>query len=223
MLHQFPCAFVVYQGVINQVWIVQNPLFYIVFFFPFVRGPQNDGGMGCQGTMEVGQGEGRKPLLGHFRTFHGSCDICKYDGAFRSWMPVEPGRRVGFKRGGSRSGPLGPSFLEGPAIEKIQSRSKISIPARKFQSRSKFSISIEKFNPRVSIYGALVVYRERLDRKFQSKIDRSKFSIPKATIKFFQSPGPLGFSYFPIFPGFFSDLSGDFPDWFFSSFFFSAY
>ena len=30
------------------------------------------------------------------------------------------------------------------------------------------------------------------DRKFQSTIDRSKFSIPKAAIEFFQSPGPLG-------------------------------
>ena len=76
---------------------------------------------------------------------------------------------------------------EGPAIEKIQSRSKISIPARNFQSRSKFSISIENFNPRVSIYGALVVYREGLDRKFQSTIDRSKFSIPKAAIEFFHA------------------------------------
>ena len=55
-----------------------------------------------------------------------------------------------------------------------------------------FSISIENFNPRVSIYGALVVYREGLDRKFQSTIDRSIFSIPKAAIDFFQSPGPLG-------------------------------
>ena len=81
---------------------------------------------------------------------------------------------------------------EGPAIEKIQSRSKISIPARNFQSRSKISISIENFNPPVSIYGALVVYKEGLDRKFQSTIDRSKFSIPKAAIEFFQSPGPLG-------------------------------
>ena len=81
---------------------------------------------------------------------------------------------------------------EGPAIEKIQSRLKISIPARNFQSRSKISISIEKFNPRVSIYGALVVYKEGLDRKFQSTIDRSKFSIPKAAIEFFQSSGPLG-------------------------------
>ena len=80
---------------------------------------------------------------------------------------------------------------EGPAIEKIQSRSKISIPARIFQSRSKFSISIENFNPRVSIYGALVVYTEGVDRKFQSTIVRSKFSIPKAAIEF-QSPGPLG-------------------------------
>ena len=83
-------------------------------------------------------------------------------------------------------------FPEGPAIEKIQSRSKIPIPARNFQSRSKFSISIENFNPRVSIYGALVVYREGLDRKCQSTIDRSKFSIPKAAIEFIQSPGPLG-------------------------------
>ena len=81
---------------------------------------------------------------------------------------------------------------EGPAIEKNQSRSKISIPARNFQSRLKFSISIENFNPRVSIYGALVVYREGLDRKFQSTIERLKFSIPKAAIDFFQSPGPLG-------------------------------
>ena len=82
---------------------------------------------------------------------------------------------------------------EGPAIEKIQSRSKISIPARNFQSRSKFLIPIENFNPRVSIYGVLVVYREGLDRKFQSTIDRSKFAIPKAAIEFFQSPGPLGY------------------------------
>ena len=42
------------------------------------------------------------------------------------------------------------------------------------------------------MHGALVVYREGLDRKFQSTIDRSKFSIPKAAIEFFQSPGPLG-------------------------------
>ena len=56
----------------------------------------------------------------------------------------------------------------------------------------KFSISIKNFNPRISIYGALVVYREGLDRKFQSTIDRSKFSIPKAAIEFFQSPGPPG-------------------------------
>ena len=78
-------------------------------------------------------------------------------------------------------------------------RSKKINPDRKSQSRleifnfrSNFSISIENFNPRVSIYGALVVYREGLDRKFQSTIDRSKFSIPKAAIEFFQSPGPLG-------------------------------
>ena len=58
---------------------------------------------------------------------------------------------------------------------------------RNFQSRSKFSIPIENFNPRVSIYGALVVYRKGLDRKFQSTIDRSKFSIPKAAIEFFNS------------------------------------
>ena len=78
-------------------------------------------------------------------------------------------------------------------IENFNPGSKISIPARNFQSRSKFSISIENFNPRVSIYGALdVVYTEGLDRKFQSTIDRSKFSIPKAAIEFFQSPGPLG-------------------------------
>ena len=74
---------------------------------------------------------------------------------------------------------------EGPAIEKIQSRSKISILARKFQSRSKFSSAIENINPGVSIYVALVVYREGLDRKFQSTIDRSKLSIPKAAIDFF--------------------------------------
>ena len=80
----------------------------------------------------------------------------------------------------------------GPCDRKNSIPIEISIPARKFQSRSKFSISIEKFNPRVSMYGALVVYRERLDRTFQSRIDRSKFSIPKATIEFFQSPGPLG-------------------------------
>ena len=60
----------------------------------------------------------------------------------------------------------GVRYPEGPAIEKIQSRSKISIPARKFQSRSKCSISIENFNPRVYIYVSLVVYREGLDRKF---------------------------------------------------------
>ena len=36
------------------------------------------------------------------------------------------------------------------------------------------------------------MYREGLDRKFQSTIDRSKFSILKAAIEFFQSPGPLG-------------------------------
>ena len=36
-------------------------------------------------------------------------------------------------------------------------------------------------------------YREGLDRKFQSTIDRSKYSIPKAEIEFFRSLGPLGF------------------------------
>ena len=36
------------------------------------------------------------------------------------------------------------------------------------------------------------MYKEGLDQKFQSTIDRSKFSIPKAAIEFFQSPGPLG-------------------------------
>ena len=45
------------------------------------------------------------------------------------------------------------------------------------------------------------MYREGLDRKFQSTIDRSKFffrskfSIPKAAIEFFQSPGPLGMAF----------------------------
>ena len=82
---------------------------------------------------------------------------------------------------------------EGPAIEKIQSRSKISIPAWNFQSRSKFSISIENFNPAVFLFtGPSWCYREGLDRKFQSTIDRSKFAIPKAAIKCFESPGPLG-------------------------------
>ena len=94
------------------------------------------------------------------------------------------------KRGGSKTSRMTPQRAL---------RSKKFNPDRKFQSRleifnpgSKFSISIENFNPRVSIYGALVVYREGLNRKFQSTIDRSKFSIPKAAIDFFQSPGPLG-------------------------------
>ena len=75
---------------------------------------------------------------------------------------------------------------------------KNSIPIENFNPCLKFSTPIEffkrdrKFQSRVSIYGALVVYREGLDRKFQSTIDRSKFSIPKAAIEFFQSPGPLG-------------------------------
>ena len=75
---------------------------------------------------------------------------------------------------------------------------KNSIPIENFNLGLKFSVSIEnftldrKFQSRgVSIYGALLVYREGLDRKFQSTIDRSKFSIPKAAIEFFQSPGPL--------------------------------
>ena len=96
-------------------------------------------------------------------------------------------------------------------------RSKKFNPDRKFQSRleifnpgSKFSISIENFNPRVSIYGALVVYREGLDRKFQSTIDRSKFSIPKAAIDFFQSPGPLGGR--EIWRGFCQEFCGILPD-----------
>ena len=38
------------------------------------------------------------------------------------------------------------------------------------------------------------MYREGLDGKCQSIIDRSKFSIPKAAIEFLQSPGPLGSS-----------------------------
>ena len=109
---------------------------------------------------------------------------------------AEPKEHKHFRPSARPGGPVTgvtETFPEGPAIEKNQSRSKISIPARNFQSRSKFSISIENFNPRVSIYGALVVYREGLDQKFQSTIDRSKFSIPKAAIEFLQSPGPLGF------------------------------
>ena len=90
--------------------------------------------------------------------------------------------------------PYEPFFIggpEGPAIDKIQSRSKMSFLAWKFQSRSKFSISIEDFNPGVFIYGALLVYREGLDQKFQFPIDRSKFSIPKAAFDIFPSLGPL--------------------------------
>ena len=49
----------------------------------------------------------------------------------------------------------------------------------------KISISIKNFNLGVSIYGALLGYREGLDRKFQSTINRSTFSIPKAAIKIF--------------------------------------
>ena len=81
----------------------------------------------------------------------------------------------------------------GPCDRKNQSRSKISIPAWNFQSRSKITISIANFNPAVFLFtGPSWCFREGLDRKFQSTIDRSKFSIPKAAIDFFQSPGPLG-------------------------------
>ena len=81
---------------------------------------------------------------------------------------------------------------EGPAIEKTQSQSinpilKISISIenwnldQKFQSRS------------VSIYGALLVLQRRARSKISiHDLDRSKFSIPKVAIDFFQSPGPLG-------------------------------
>ena len=67
-----------------------------------------------------------------------------------------------------------------------------ALRSKKCNPGLKFSISIEHFNPGVSIYGALLVYREGLDQKFQSTIDRSKISIPKAAIESFQSPGPLG-------------------------------
>ena len=61
-----------------------------------------------------------------------------------------------------------------------------TILAWDFQSRSKISISAQELQSRcISTYGAIVVYREGLDRKFQSTIDRSKFSIPRAAIEFF--------------------------------------
>ena len=76
---------------------------------------------------------------------------------------------------------------------------KNSIPIENFNPGIEFSISIENFNldgqfqsRGVSVYGPSWCYREGLDRKFQSTIDRSKFSIPKAAIELFQSPGPVG-------------------------------
>ena len=70
-------------------------------------------------------------------------------------------------------------------------------PDRKFQSwleivnpGSKISISIENFNPAVFPFPRPSwCYREGLDRKCQSTIDRSKFSIPKAAITFFNPRG----------------------------------
>ena len=53
------------------------------------------------------------------------------------------------------------------------------------QSQSKNSSAIENFNPGVSFSGAPLVYRKGLDRKFQSTIDRSQLSSPKAAIEFF--------------------------------------
>ena len=86
------------------------------------------------------------------------------------------------------------SFPRGPCDRKN------SIPIENFNPGLKFSISIENFNldrkfqsRGVSIHGgASWCYRKGLYRKFQSTIDRSKYSIPKAAIEFFQSPGPLG-------------------------------
>ena len=77
---------------------------------------------------------------------------------------------------------------------------KNSIPIENFNPGLKVSISIENFNLEIENFNPAVFlftgpswcFREGLDRTFQSMIDRSKFSIPKAAIEFFQSLGPLG-------------------------------
>ena len=79
-------------------------------------------------------------------------------------------------------------------------RSKKFNPDQKFQSwlenfnpRSKFSSATENFNPRSFHFrGPRSVQKRARSKKIQSAIDHSKFSIPKAAIEFFQSPGPLG-------------------------------
>ena len=63
---------------------------------------------------------------------------------------------------------------------------KFSILARNFQSRSKLSIQRCFF-----LQGFCWCCREGLDRKFQSTIDRSKFSILKAAVELFQSTAAL--------------------------------
>ena len=65
---------------------------------------------------------------------------------------------------------------------KFQSWLEIFNPDRKFQSRSKISIPVFLFT------GHSWCTEKGSIEKFQSPIDRSKFSIPKAAIEFFQSP-----------------------------------